>query len=356
MKTRLLRFWLLLVVFMIIAMVMVGGLTRLTGSGLSMVHWRPLLGAIPPMSADAWQEVYHAYQQFPEFQAYPVDLAGFKRIFVWEYSHRLLGRLVGLVFMLPFFWFLWRGYLSRPLARHFWVALLLGAGQGLMGWYMVKSGLIDEPRVSHYRLAAHLGLALFLGCWLMWSYWSLAPTWRQQKRAGTTPDGQMLNKDSTGNRFAVGLLVLVALQILYGAFTAGLRAGTMHNTFPTMSGYWLPPMWLDLEPLWLNFLRNETTVQWTHRLLGTLLLVLSTLFALRCHRASGLAPRLRQWAWVMAGSVWLQFGIGVVTLLQIVPVAWASIHQIGAVLVLTVSLYNVFLRVGLGRRQPRLAG
>src|SRR5512147_1975779 len=218
--------WLLLCAAMVCAIVVVGGVTRLTRSGLSIVEWQPLIGALPPLSEAHWQELFAKYRETPEFKLvnFAMDLDGFKRIFWWEYVHRLLGRLAGLVYLLPFLWFLAKRRIERPLAWKLWGVFALGALQGGLGWFMVKSGLVDDPKVSHIRLTAHLGVALAIVSAQLWIALDLL-------RPGA----------GRRNRLAVAIAALVFLMALSGAMVAGLRAGYAYNTFPLMNGHLIPP-------------------------------------------------------------------------------------------------------------------
>jgi len=323
------RTWLGLVMGMIVLMVAVGGITRLTDSGLSMVTWEPILGTIPPMSEAQWQHRFEQYKQFPEFQKLRPDMSldQFKSIFFWEYFHRLLGRMLGLVYALPLFWFWIRGRLNLPgLKLKLSIGLLLGGGQGLMGWYMVKSGLADNPFVSHYRLAAHLGLAFIVFVYLLWIFLTIYP---------------FTHKESRASRVAIGwaylLLGLLVVQIVWGAFVAGLNAGFIYNTFPTMQGHWIPPFWNHLQPLWKNFLDNPATVQLLHRVIGTILggATLAAWVLLRFDRTVDGRKRLA--LNVFTVLMIFQFWLGVLTLLLMVPIALGTMHQVTACLLLGVS-------------------
>ena len=324
-SARAVRAWIIATIALVFAMVVVGGITRLTGSGLSIVEWAPILGAVPPLEEAAWDAAVEAYERYPQFRiSLPtMDLEGFKTIFLWEYLHRLLGRLIGLVFALPFFWFLLRGAFARSLAWRLGFALLLGGLQGLMGWLMVKSGLVDEPRVSHYRLAAHLGLAFLIMAWLLWILLDLLP------RPAVTAPGR-----------AGGLLAAVAavtvLQILYGAFVAGKRAGWGYNTFPMMGERWVAEAVMAMQPWWINLIESHATLQFAHRVLGTLLLLLVVALWLRL--------RTHLLLWLVA----LQYLLGVYTLVNVVPLVPAVLHQGMAALVL-LALVEVCWRQRRGR-------
>jgi cytochrome c oxidase assembly protein subunit 15 len=313
--------WLLVCAALVFAIVVVGGITRLTESGLSIVEWQPITGALPPLSQTDWEELFAKYRATPQFlQAFPdMDLEGFKRIFWWEYIHRLLGRTIGLVFLLPFLWFLARGKLERPLAWKLGGIFLLGALQGAMGWYMVKSGLVAEPRVSHLRLTAHLGLALAIFAAELWIALELL-----RPRGGARPHG-----------FAFALAALVFLMALSGGFVAGLRAGHAYNTFPLMNGHLVPPETFMLEPWWRNFLWNVAAVQLAHRGFFWLLLVLVPILWWRLRETGARFP-----AHCLLAMFFVQAALGISTLLLKVPIALAAAHQGGAVLLLAAALWT----------------
>lgn len=323
--------WLDSVFYLILLMILIGGLTRLTESGLSMVDWRPLMGAIPPMTQADWQEVFAQYQKHPEYIKLRPDLGleEFKTIFYWEYSHRLLGRFLGLFFIGPFLFFWAKGYFSRTLKIKLSFALLLGGSQGLLGWYMVKSGLIDIPRVSHLRLAAHLSLALFLACYIKSIVWSLT-TYRKPKRSAPLFGWSLL------------LLVLLSVQTLFGAFTAGMDAGKFLNTFPTMNGHWLHPQLLQLQPIWLNPLWNAITIQFIHRVLGVSCFLLGGLYLLYCIRIKGIGdcpPSL----WAFGATLAIQVFLGISTLLLEAPILLSSLHQMVACVLIVLCLRQIYL-------------
>lgn len=315
--------WLLACAALVFAIVVVGGITRLTESGLSIVEWQPVAGALPPLSAADWEALFAKYRQTPQFaQVFPdMDLAGFKRIFWWEYIHRLLGRAIGLVFLLPFLWFLLRGRLDRPLAWKLAGIFLLGALQGALGWYMVKSGLVAEPRVSHFRLTAHLGLALVIFAAELWIALELL-------RARDAPPAR-------AHPFALALAALVFLMALSGGFVAGLRAGHAYNTFPLMNGHLVPAETFMLEPWWRNFLWNVATAQLVHRAFFWLLVVLVPLAWWRLR-----ATPARLAAHCLLGMFCVQAALGIATLLLKVPIALAAAHQGGAVLLLAAALWT----------------
>jgi len=313
--------WLLACAALVLVIVVVGGITRLTESGLSIVEWQPITGALPPMSQADWETLFAKYRATPQFaQAFPdMDLDGFKRIFWWEYIHRLLGRAIGLVFLLPFLWFLLRGRLERTLAWKLAGIFVLGALQGALGWYMVKSGLVAEPRVSHFRLTAHLGLALAIFAAELWIALELL-----RPRTGARPD-----------RFALALAGLVYLMALSGGFVAGLRAGHAYNTFPLMNGHLIPPEAFMLEPWWRNFLWNVAAVQLVHRGFFWLLLVLVPLLWWRLRKTKARIP-----AYCLLAMFFIQAALGISTLLLKVPIPLAAAHQGGAVLLLACALWT----------------
>ena len=318
--------WLLACCALVFAMVVVGGITRLTHSGLSIVEWQPIVGAVPPLDDEAWREAFRKYQDTPQFrQVNPhMDLDGFKRIFWWEYVHRLLGRLIGAAFLLPLAWFAARGRVSRALTWKLAGIFALGGLQGAMGWYMVQSGLVDDPRVSQYRLATHLALALAIYAAMLWvALGLLLPRARE-----------------TGPRaFAFTLAALVFLQAMAGSFVAGIRAGLAYNTFPLMNGHLVPPGMFVIEPWYLNLFNNIATVQFDHRAIAWVLAALVPLFWLRTRRA---APRVRLAASLLLAALALQIALGIATLVLVVPVPLAAAHQAGALLVFTAALFAAY--------------
>ncbi|HET7199247.1 MAG TPA: COX15/CtaA family protein [Burkholderiales bacterium] len=319
--------WLFACCALVFAMVVVGGVTRLTHSGLSIVEWQPVVGAVPPLDESAWQEAFRKYRQTPEFlQVNPgMDLAGFKRIFWWEYVHRLLGRLIGAAVLVPLLWFAARGRISRALAWKLVAVFSLGALQGAMGWYMVQSGLVDDPRVSQYRLTAHLGIALLIYAAMLWVALDLL----LPRTAGAVLPGL--------RRFAFALAALIFAMALLGGLVAGTRAGLVYNTFPLMDGRVAPPGMFVLEPWYLNFTRNVATVQFDHRLIAWLLALLVPWFWALA-RGAGVPRRARLSADLLLGVLVLQIALGISTLLLSVPVPLAVAHQAGALLVFTAAL------------------
>ena len=322
--------WLLACCALVFAMVVVGGVTRLTHSGLSITEWQPILGTIPPLSDSAWQEAFAKYQQTPEYQHVNsrMTVQTFKPIFWMEWAHRFLGRLIGLAFLLPLIYFVLRGKLDYQRGWALAGIFVLGGLQGAMGWYMVKSGLIDDPRVSQYRLTAHLGLA-FLIYGLM--FWVALGLLHPRSRA---PVPRLAGL----RRFSAWLVGLVFLMVLSGGFVAGIRAGFAYNTFPLMDGAVAPPELFMLDPWWHNLFNNMATVQFDHRLLAWVLAFLLPGFWLRSRRHELPAVARLACNGLLAVLV-LQIALGISTLLLVVPIALAAAHQAGAVLLFSSALW-----------------
>ncbi|MCE3230881.1 MAG: hypothetical protein K0R52_809 [Alphaproteobacteria bacterium] len=342
-QNRPLVFWLSGACFLIWVMVMVGGATRLTHAGLSIVDWKPITGIIPPLNQAQWLEEFEKYKQFPEYKLVNqgMGLSSFQFIYSMEYAHRLLGRLMGLWFLIPLVFF-WRGnYLSSKLKKRALIALVLGLSQGVMGWYMVKSGLVKDPNVSPYRLTAHLALAVALYGLLFWTVLEIriAPFKNLSK-----PESPLLG------RLSLFSCMAIALTILYGGLVAGLKAGFIYNTFPLMGGQFIPDEWAFYNPLWLNFLKNATLVQWMHRWLAisTVVLILLTAWKAWRHSPNGHTQKI---ALFFAGTALTQAALGIATLLCHVPVSLGITHQGGAVVLLSLGLYLHYL----GKKQNRSA-
>ena len=331
-RRRTIGVWLLAVAGMVFGMVVLGGFTRLTESGLSMVDWRPVTGWLPPLSREAWEQAFGAYQQFPEYRKVNagMTLAAFKGIYWLEYLHRLWGRLIGVAFALPLLFFLMKGWIDRRLAWKLSGMFLLGGLQGVLGWYMVESGLIDRPDVSPYRLVAHLGLALLIYGYILWvAFGLLAPP---RGAASASP---------ALRRGAIAVAGLVLVTAVAGGFVAGLDAGFAYNTFPLMDGELVPRQLLAATPVWRSFFEDVTTVQFTHRVLAmlTLLVVLAFRWSLRSRH---LAPTARRAANLLTGWVFVQFALGVATLLSTVAVPLALAHQASAMILWTLALRTMF--------------
>ncbi len=325
-RRRAIRVWLWSVAALILLMVVVGGATRLTESGLSIVEWQPVTGTLPPLSQAEWQAEFAKYQVIPQYQLVNkgMSLDDFKTIFWWEWTHRLLGRLIGAAFLLPFLWFLWRGYVEPEFRGRLWGIFALGALQGAVGWWMVASGLADRVEVSQYRLATHLTLACLIFVAIVWTARRFAShAWADVPRR---------------LRFgAVGLLALVLVQIYLGALVAGLRAGLVYNTWPSIDGGFIPESarLFFQNPLWRNFFENTLTVQFDHRMVAYALWTLAMLHAIDAARTVR-GPALTG-ALVLAGAVTLQATFGILTLVHQVPLLLALLHQGMAIVVLAVA-------------------
>ncbi|HUP29562.1 MAG TPA: COX15/CtaA family protein [Usitatibacter sp.] len=311
---------------LVFAMVVVGGITRLTHSGLSIVEWQPIVGTLPPLNDAQWEEAFAKYRATPEFKVrnHDMNLEGFKGIFWWEYAHRLLGRVIGLVFLLPFLFFVATRRLQGALAWKLGAIFLLGGLQGVLGWYMVQSGLVDDPRVSSLRLAAHLGLAFLIYALLFWTALGLLSPLRTA------------SSDSARRR-AGALVLLVFVMALSGALVAAIRAGFSYNTFPLMNGEWIPPEIMVLDPWWANFLHNMATVQFVHRVLGVLV-ALAVLIVWTRVRHEPPNRRARTWSHALLLVAAAQLAAGIGTLLLRVPLELAALHQAGAVALFTCAL------------------
>ena len=313
------EYWLYLCCGLVFVMVLLGGITRLTESGLSIVYWRPFTGWIPPMSDVAWAGVFDSYRESPEFQKlnFWMTLDDFKRIFWLEYFHRVLGRIIGIVYFLPFLWFLIRYRLPTGLTGRLAILFVLGGLQGALGWYMVKSGLVDQPSVSQYRLAAHLGVAVVIYAAMLYTALGLRPTARSVAYAGN------------GARNLCGLIFVT---MIWGALVAGMDGGAVFTTFPLMDGGLLPPHALSISPVWLNLFENIGTVQFIHRVLAVST-VIAAIWLWWVHRHEKAGPVA--WVAIFAG---LQFCLGIATILSgaSIFIAWA--HQGGAMLLFTAAI------------------
>ena len=325
--------WLLSGCFLIFIMVVVGGITRITDSGLSMVNWSLFMGAIPPLNNLEWQEVFSLYQQSPEGKKlnYNFTLSEFKYIYFWEYLHRMIGRLLGLVFIIPFIVFLMRKKLNHKLIKQCIILLILGGMQGAIGWWMVKSGLIDNPHVSHYRLSIHLIIA-FLTC--AFTFWVALPMIYTKRLKGNEKISKLL----------IIYFILVIIQIIYGAFVAGLDAGEGFNSWPKMHGEWIPEaVYIDANgynPIW--FLEHRWGVQFIHRKLAFVIFIF-TFYLWNKGRKSKLNIIQRKSLNLIALLVMGQSIIGVLTLIYVTPIALASMHQIIAFFLLMSIVYSLFL-------------
>jgi heme a synthase len=310
-------------------MVVLGGVTRLTRSGLSMVQWDPIMGVMPPLGQAQWEQTFAKYQQFPEYQKINrgMSLAEFKSIFWVEYAHRLLGRSIGLAFLLPFLYFLVRRLLPRALIPKLMTMFVLGGLQGLLGWFMVKSGLVDRPHVSPYRLSAHLAMAVLIYGYILWVALGLLFTSAENDAPANRPL----------RRLGIAVTVAVCIMIVSGGFVAGTKAGFAFNTFPLMNGHLAPPGILAMKPAWANFFENIATVQLDHRLIAYFLCIIVPFYWFRIWQAE-VTTRTRAVAHALLAVLALQMTLGIATLLLVVPVALAAAHQAGALLVFTAAL------------------
>jgi cytochrome c oxidase assembly protein subunit 15 len=337
---RAVRWWLVSIAVLIAIMVLVGGATRLTESGLSIVEWKPVTGTLPPLSEAQWTQAFEAYKTIPQYRELNagMNLGEFKTIFWWEWSHRLLGRIIGVAFLLPFLWFLWRGVLDADLKRRLWLIFGLGALQGAVGWWMVASGLSQRVEVSQYRLATHLVLALFIFAAIVWTL---------RRLTDRPPSAASSRLKIT----SVALVVLTFVQLYLGALVAGLRAGKIYNTWPDIDGAFVPSAArLFFEaPWWRNLFDNALTVQFEHRMAAYLLFALALLHAFDAVRSRAGAAAING-ALGLAAAVTLQATLGILTLLNQVPISMALAHQAIAIVVLMLAIFQA---ERLASRQPQ---
>lgn len=326
--------WLFTCAAMVFLMVVIGGLTRLTESGLSIVSWQPIKGIIPPLGVIDWENLFAAYKQSPQYLKINsgMNLAEFKNIFWLEYIHRLLGRVIGLVFIIPLLFFIATKKIGKNLAIKLFLIFLLGAAQGLIGWYMVKSGLVDNPTVSHYRLALHLFLAFviyallfLLGLETRWNV-ILSVSERSNK---ILPPGQA--RDQNDRWLSLFITFLILFQVVLGALVSGTHAGLIYDDFPLMGGRIIPEDIFFLHPFWLNFLQNPAAIQFQHRLMALTLFILIFIFRLRNPGDKG--------AGLLLAVAIIQVLLGILTLVHHVPIVLASAHQAGALILFSVSLF-----------------
>ena len=323
------RIWLLIVAALVVATLIVGGATRLTESGLSIVEWKPVTGVLPPLTETQWAAEFEKYKQIPQYRQLNLgmSLSEFKTIFWWEWGHRVLGRVIGAVFLIPLLFFLWRGWIGRELRLPLFGLFALGGIQGAVGWWMVSSGLTERVSVSQYRLAFHMTLACVIYAAIVWMVAHLKPALTLPSAPARLRRGGYL------------LVVLVLLQIYLGALVAGLDAGLLYNTWPHIDGALIPPayrLWFE-TPLWRNFFENPLAVQFNHRMLAYIILLLALWQAWDCGR-SGLDRKTRAYATLFVLLVVMQAMIGIATLLYGVPILMSLLHQVMAILLLTVAV------------------
>lgn len=334
-KNRAIITWLIVCCGMVVAMMLIGAITRLTESGLSMVEWRPLIGAFPPLSDAEWRRVFDLYRKTSEYRLENagMSLAEFKTIFWWEYIHRLWGRLIGVVFGLPLIWFAVRGYLTKPLALRLFVLFLLGGAQGAIGWWMVKSGLVDRADVSQYRLTVHLGIAFLILGAMLWVVLDLLD-YRSIVSPDEPPNLRRLRC------YTAGLLLLVFVTALSGGLVAGLNAGYAYNDWPYMNGQIVPEEIGDLTPWWINLFENVAAVQFDHRLLAYASALAAVFLWLAAWR-TGLQGTARRPFDLLVVMVFAQIALGISTLLLVVPTPLAVAHQGGAIALFCLAVWAV---------------
>jgi len=328
---RAIAYWLLSVCALLVVMILLGGATRLTDSGLSITEWRPVTGAIPPLSDADWAAEFEKYKQIPQYQLINkgMSLAAFKTIYWWEWSHRFLGRLIGLLFFVPFVYFLFRRMIDRALFPKLVLMFVLGGAQGFLGWYMVKSGLSDRVDVSQYRLAAHLGLAFIIYGFILWVVMDLL---RSRSQASDPPARYETVSWTLGG--------LIYVQILLGALVAGLDAGLSYNTWPLMDGGLIPSGLFSQSPWIANFFENRTTVQFDHRMVAYLITAVGA-GLWYWTRQSELAASVKRAADLVLAAIVVQVLLGIWTLLAVAPLSLSLLHQLGAVVLLSAVLYHL---------------
>tara|TARA_R110002033_G_scaffold168988_1_gene209125 strand:- start:786 stop:1802 length:1017 start_codon:yes stop_codon:yes gene_type:complete len=324
-------YWLLTGCILIFIMVVVGGITRLTHSGLSISNYKLISGTIPPINDVEWNEAFELYKQYPEYQKLNnhFSIEEFKDIYFWEWIHRVIGRFIGLVFFIPFVYFLIKKRLSKSTIKKATILLIMGGFQGFLGWYMVKSGLVDRPDVSHYRLAAHLTTAFLTFAYTFWVALDLM-----------FPDKKVIDK-KLRNFIRISLVILV-IQIIYGAFVAGLDAGWIHNHWPLMGeGKWIhETVFIEQSPTYLNFLEGKSGVQFVHRTLAYLVAILILAIWYKANRLS-LTSFQKKGINALLLMVCIQFLLGVLTLILAVPVWLGVLHQVGAFILLSAMTFTL---------------
>ena len=324
-----LRIWLSIIYILVLAIVVVGGATRLTDSGLSITEWQPIHGMIPPVNTNEWYKEFEKYQQIPQYKEINkgMTLEEFKYIYWWEWGHRFLGRIIGLAFVVPFAFFLFKGWIEKRWIPHLIVLLFLGSLQGFIGWWMVKSGLANRTDVSQYRLALHLTTASVILGYIVFLFHRMSANYQYQT--------QQLPLKLLSVLFAILLFV----QIILGAFAAGLSAGLTFNSWPLIDGKWIPDGLFILNPVWKNFFENILTVQYQHRVVAYLLVVLAL-----CQFVISLKTNERQMignSAIILGLSLLQSAIGILTLVLVVPITLALVHQFLAIIILSFSVWHM---------------
>ena len=333
--------WLMVNIFMVFSMIFIGGITRLTDSGLSMIDWNLIKGIIPPLNESQWIEKFNDYKLYPEFKIYNsnMEISEFKKIFFWEYLHRIWGRLIGLTFLIPLFYLYFTKKITKKTSKFLFFVTLIGFFQAFMGWFMVKSGLIDKPDVSQYRLASHLITALVIYSLLCFLFWNLY-------RSRSMIDNEGLNVTNKSILELSICLFLVFLTISSGAFVAGTDAGSIYNNFPLMGKTFFPPDPFILQPTWINFFENTTLIQFSHRVLATItgLTIFYTCITNYQQFKNTLVGSLLKCLILL---IILQYTLGVIALKLAVPIFVGSMHQMGSILVLSIIiliLSEIFLK------------
>lgn len=324
--------WLNISILFLFLMIFIGGMTRLTDSGLSMVTWKPITGVLPPLGDDQWEESFNQYKSFPEYKIinFNINLKDYKYIYYWEYIHRLLGRLIGFLFIIPFVFFLYRGLLSFKLVKKLLIVFLMGGFQGFLGWYMVKSGLVDIPHVSHYRLAVHLSMAFLI---LAYIY--------NLKLYLLFNNNSQITKYNSYNKYFSTLLFLLFVQVIYGAFNAGLKTVNTINTFPFYNDEIVPISNMTLDPYWLNFFGNHYAVQLIHRYLALIIIVLVVSLIYKINRVTN---RIRLESQYLIVLILFQCIIGILTLITNASISFAISHQFLAIVTILFTIrikYNL---------------
>jgi cytochrome c oxidase assembly protein subunit 15 len=337
--------WLLAIALIILAMVTIGGLTRITGSGLSITEWDPIMGAIPPLNDAQWAEAFAKYQKIPQYvlENRGMSLAGFQGIFWWEWAHRFLGRLLGVAFFLPFLWFAWKGAIRKSDWPRMLLLFALGGLQGFIGWWMVQSGLETRVSVSQYRLAVHLGAALLLLIAILWIA-------LEYLRGGAKPGEVCSTSDSVSDgspsgfatkqsHRAIGFVALVYVQMLLGALVAGLHAGLIYNTWPDMDGHVFPEHPFFSAPWWINFFENPGLAQFDHRIGAYIVAGVAVWIFAHGVRLSGAAKKSAK---LVATITAVQIGLGIFTLMLQAPEGLAALHQVTAAALLCAAVWHAY--------------
>jgi len=314
--------WLRLSLIVVILMVIIGGLTRLTQSGLSITYWKPVTGIIPPTNIDQWMYEFNEYKKYPEYNKLNLNMSinEYKTIYYWEYLHRMIGRFIGLLFFFPFIYFYYKSYLNKKLIQKLLFLFFLGVFQGFLGWYMVKSGLVDNPHISHYRLSLHLVLAFFIIGYIYKTELLLR-----------YPIVDKVSNYLRYNKFINIIIIVLFIQIIYGAFTAGLKAGQFWNTFPLINGKIVPDDLFAITPVYLNFIEHNKLIQFMHRYIGLFLLILIYIYSFKI-KDINLILNIKSRNLITL--VTCQVFLGIITLISKAPIILASSHQIVAIFLL----------------------